>query len=334
MAREQGRFAGQGWRVRKNGERFWAMVALDAIRDPSGRADRLRQDHPRHERRARGAGGAAPVASRRFRLLVQGVTDYAIYMLDPTGVVSNWNAGAERSQGLRRPARSSAGTSRPSTLPEDRAAGIPELALKTALEAGRFEAEGWRVRKDGERFWASVVIDPIRDEQGEHVGFAKVTRDLSERREAQLRLEETREQLFQSQKMEALGQLTGGMAHDFNNLLTVVLGAAEMARRHAGDNDRLKRLLDSIQASAQSGAGLTRQLLAFARRQPLRPEVVDLNDQLGSVAHLLRHSLGGDIDLACDWPEDIGRARSIRASSTSSCSISGSIRATPWRAAA
>ena len=106
---------------------------------------------------------------------------------------------------------------------------MPKRALETARETGRYEAEGWRVRKDGTRFWASVVIDAIRDEDGELIGFAKITRDMTEKREAQLRLEESREQLFRSQKMEALGQLTGGLAHDFNNLLTAILGATDLA---------------------------------------------------------------------------------------------------------
>jgi PAS domain S-box-containing protein len=303
-ARTVGRFSGEGWRVRKDGRRFWAMVAIDAIRDPSGEVigfAKITRDMTDH----RQAMEELRESERRFRLLIQGVTDYAIYMLDTGGRVTNWNAGAERAKGYKAHEIVGEHFSRFYT-PEDKAAGIPVLALKTALETGRFEAEGWRVRKDGTRFWASVVIDAIRDESGELIGFAKVTRDLSDKREAQIRLEETRAQLFQSQKMEALGQLTGGLAHDFNNLLTVMLGGAEMARKLAGGNERLLRLLDSIQASAQRGAGLTRQLLAFARRQPLQAEVLDVRDQLATVATLLRHSLGGDVDVALDAPDDIG----------------------------
>src|SRR5207248_4624788 len=142
-------------------------------------------------------------------------------------------------------------------------------ALKTARSTGRYEAEGWRVRKDGTRFWASVVIDAIKDEDGKLIGFAKITRDMTEKREAQLRLEESREQLFRSQKMEALGQLTGGLAHDFNNLLTAILGASELALRHLSDEERLRRMLDGIRNSAERGASITKQLLAFARAQPL-----------------------------------------------------------------
>ena len=102
-----------------------------------------------------------------------------------------------------------------------------------------------------------MVIDAIKDDNGELIGFAKITRDQTEKREAQLRLEESREQLFRAQKMEALGQLTGGLAHDFNNLLTAILGAADLASRNSGDEERLKRLLDGIRSSAQRGAGIT-----------------------------------------------------------------------------
>ena len=138
--------------------------------------------------------------------------------------MTNWNAGAERIKGYSPDEIIGEHFSRFYT-PEDRDAGVPKRALETARETGRYEAEGWRVRKDGTRFWASVVIDAIHDEDGKLIGFAKITRDMTEKREAQLRLEESREQLFRSQKMEALGQLTGGLAHDFNNLLTAILGA-------------------------------------------------------------------------------------------------------------
>src|SRR5207237_6370608 len=144
---------------------------------------------------------------------------------------------------------------------------VPKVALETARQTGRWEAEGWRVRKDGSRFWASVVLDAIKDDDGKLIGFAKITRDMSEKRDAQQRLEESREQLFRSQKMEALGQLTGGLAHDFNNLLTAILAACDLAGRNLDDKERLRRMLEGIRNSAERGAGITRQLLAFARAQ-------------------------------------------------------------------
>jgi PAS domain S-box-containing protein len=158
-------------------------------------------------------------SEERFRLLVQSVTDYAIFMLDPEGRVSSWNPGAERFKGYSADEITGEHFSRFYTE-EDRVAGIPRLALETAEREGRFEAEGWRIRKDGFRFWASVIIKPIRSEDGRLIGFAKVTRDLTEKRK-------TKEQLRQSQKMEAVGQLTGGLAHDFNNLLTGIGGSLE-----------------------------------------------------------------------------------------------------------
>src|SRR5690606_16857984 len=130
-------------------------------------------------------------------------------------------------------------------------------------------------------------------------------RDVTERQQAQIAIEQAREQLFQAQKLEALGQLTGGVAHDFNNLLTVIVGAAAMAERHADDNGKLRSLLGHIRQAAQRGEDLTRQLLAFSRRQPLRPEVLDLRDRLMELARLLDRSLRGDIQIVLELPPDL-----------------------------
>jgi PAS domain S-box-containing protein len=217
-------------------------------------------------------------------------------MLDPNGHVSSWNAGAERIKGFGTDEIIGKHFSNFYTE-EDRTAGVPRTALETARREGRYEAEGWRVRKDGTRFWASVVIDAIKDKDGKLIGFAKVTRDMTEKRESQLRLEESREQLFRSQKMEALGQLTGGLAHDFNNLLTAILGAAELAVRNLGDQERLQRMLEGIRNSAQRGASITKQLLAFARAQQLETKTIDLRAFLNDVTTLLRPSVRSNIDL-------------------------------------
>jgi signal transduction histidine kinase/CheY-like chemotaxis protein len=186
---------------------------------------------------------------------------------------------------------------------------VPDRALETARKVGRYEAEGWRVRKDGTRFWASVVLDAIRDDDGNLVGFAKITRDMTEKREAQLRLDESREQLFRSQKMEALGQLTGGLAHDFNNLLTAILGACELALRNINDPEKVARMLEGVRGSAQRGAGLTKQLLAFARAQPLEIKQIDLKQFFADVTTLVRPSLRSDIEVVTEisdqlWPID------------------------------
>jgi PAS domain S-box-containing protein len=170
----------------------------------------------------------------RYRLLIDAVTDYAIYMLDPNGRIASWNPGARRLKGYEEAEILGQHFSRFYTE-EDRAAGLPARALAAAAEDGKFEGEGWHVRKDGSRFWANVIIDPIRNPAGQLVGYAKVTRDLTERRDSHLALERTREALGQSQKMEAVGQLTGGIAHDFNNLLAVIIGSLEIALRRVTD---------------------------------------------------------------------------------------------------
>src|SRR5207244_3466944 len=153
----------------------------------------------------------------------------------------------------------------------ERLTGAPQQALRTAAEEGRYETEGWRARKDGSLFWANAVIDPIRDEDGNLVGFAKITRDVTERRDAQLALQEAGAQRAHAQKMDALGQLTGGVAHDFNNLLMVVSGHVQTLKGKMGDDARAARAVQAIELAAQRGASLTRQLLSFSRRQSSNP---------------------------------------------------------------
>ena len=307
IARREGKFAGEGWRVRKDGSRFWASVVVDRINDDKGKLIGFAKI-TRDMTEQREAQHTLLEAERRFRILVQGVTDYAIFMLDPEGKVANWNVGAERIKGYKPEEIVGEHFSRFYTR-EEFDAGVPHRALETARESGRYEAEGWRVRKDGSRFWASVVIDAIRDDEGELLGFAKITRDMTEKREAQLRLEESREQLFRSQKMEALGQLTGGLAHDFNNLLTAILGACELAIRNLDNPDKLRRMLDGVRGSAQRGASLTKQLLAFARAQPLQIQQIDLREFFADVTMLVRPSLRSNIELVTEfsdqlWPID------------------------------
>jgi PAS domain S-box-containing protein len=245
---------------------------------------------------SRKSGQSLLGAERHFQILVQGVVDYAIFMLDPNGNVKSWNPGAERIKGYS-PDEIIGKHFSVFYTPEDREAGLPNKVLATARREGKFEGEGWRVRKDGSRFWASVVVDAIRDEDGQLIGFAKVTRDMTEKREAELRLQESREQLFRSQKMEALGQLTGGLAHDFNNLLTAILGATDLALRNLSDEERLRRMLDGIRHSAQRGAGITKQLLAFARSQQLEIKTIDLKSFVPDVTTLMRPSVRSNIEL-------------------------------------
>jgi PAS domain S-box-containing protein len=241
----------------------------------------------------------------RYRLLVEAVTDYAIYMLDLDGLIASWNPGAKRFKGYDEAEILGQHFSRFYTE-EDRQTGLPKRALATAAREGKFEGEGWRVRKDGSRFWASVIIDAIRDPSGQLVGYAKITRDLTERREAQLALEKAREELFRSQKMDALGQLTGGIAHDFNNLLTAVLGSLEIARKRATD-DSVVRLIDNALRGAQRGAALTQRMLAFARHQELNFEAVDIPVLIRGMTELLERSLGPSITIETRFPLGLQR---------------------------
>jgi PAS domain S-box-containing protein len=234
----------------------------------------------------------------RFQMLVEGVSDYAIFMLDPNGVVSNWNTGAARIKGYRADEIVGQHFSRFYTE-EDRAKGVPQRGLAIAASVGKFEAEGWRVRKDGSRFWANVVINAIRDREGRLLGFAKVTRDATERKEAEAALQRAQEQLAQSQKMEGIGQLTGGVAHDFNNLLTIILGNLESILRALSsgtvDRDRIYRMASNAKQGADRAAALTQRLLAFSRRQPLDPKPVDVGRLVVGMSDLLRRTLGEQI---------------------------------------
>lgn len=300
IAGRDGKFQAEGWLLRKDGTRFWAFVTIDAIYDNGALIGFAKITRNLTERRQ------AEEELRRneelFRRLVEGVTDYAIYMLDPSGIVSNWNAGAQRIKGYG-PDEIVGQHFSIFYTDEDRGRGEPARSLGIARSEGRFEAEAWRQRKDGTRFWANVVIDAIRDPSGQLVGFAKITRDITERREAQLALERTREALLHSQKIEAIGKLTGGVAHDFNNLLTVVLGSLDLLRRYLPNDDpRITRLLDNALQGAQRGASLTQRMLAFARRQELDLRPVDLVELTRGMRDMLQRSLGPEIAIETRFP--------------------------------
>ncbi|MGZ8335159.1 MAG: PAS domain S-box protein [Allosphingosinicella sp.] len=310
-AAETGKFESEGWRVRKDDTRFWASVVIDPIRDKSGELvgfAKITRDIT--ERKA--AERTLFESEQRFRLLVQNVRDYAIYMLAPDGRITNWNAGAAAIKGYSAAEIVGQNFARFYT-PEDRERGVPQHALATALREGKYENEAWRVRKDGTRFWASVVIDPIYDDDGEFVGFAKITRDMTERRIAQLELEEARTALFQSQKLQALGELTGGIAHDFNNLMTVIRGSADLLRKGGLSAEKNRRYLDAIIETSDRAATLTSHLLAFSRRQALRPQVLDVNLRLDAIGEVLSRTLGTPFDIRMElepalWPVEVDPA--------------------------
>ena len=246
-------------------------------------------------RSARSAAEARHMSEARFRLFVSGVVDYAVYTLDTEGRVTSWNAGAQRIKGYSEREILGRNVARFYTE-EDQKAGVPRLALETAKREGRYEAEAQRVRKDGTIFWAHVVLDSIRDASGRLLGFVKVTRDVTDRRAQQEALDQARAALAQAQKMEALGQLTGGVAHDFNNLLTVILGSLETLemRLKAGRQD-VAKFVESARRGADRAADLVARLLAFARRQPLEPRPVNPNTLVSGVVTLMRRALSESI---------------------------------------
>jgi len=365
-------------------------------------------------------------SEERFDLIVEGIDDYSIFMLDPEGRIASWNRGAERITGYR------AGEAIGHTLeqlytPEDRAAGVPADLLARARESGRVADRGWRVAKDGRRFLAEIAITALRDPAGRIEGFVNFARDVTEQqavanelRRAQERLNlaleagqvglwdldlvantmhvspewkaqlgyadheltahaglfmellhpddvaaveakraaalnesepnfdlelrmkhrdgtwrwihsrgrllrdaegrpsrmigvhtdvterrHTEAQLRQALRMEAIGQLTGGVAHDFNNLLTVVLGNAELLRDRLEDDPAGRQLADTTLAAAERGAALTRRLLAFARRETLVAERVEPNRLVAGVLPLLVRTLGEDVEIATDLGADL-----------------------------
>ena len=239
----------------------------------------LRADAARHE------------SEERFRQFVEGVTDYALFMLDPEGRVKSWNAGAQRIKGYT----ASEIIGRHFSIfytDEDRARGEPERALASA-RAGKYEAESWRVRKSGERFFASVVMNPVRDATGKLIGYAKITRDISARLAQEQALEQARAGLAQAQKMEALGHLSGGVAHDFNNVLHVINNAvAILSRASDFGAPEAQRCLDMIKRNAERASALTQRLLAFSRTQALDPKPVEPNVLVSGMADMLRQTLG------------------------------------------
>ena len=293
IADEEGKYEAEGWRVRKDGTRFWASVVIDPIRKENGVLigyAKITRDITEQML----AAETLRKSEQQFRLLVQGVTDYAIYMLDASGFITNWNVGAEHIKGYS--AEEIIGThfSRFYT-PEEQDARMPDKALSIASTHGRFEQEGWRVRKDGSRFFAHVIIDAIRNEPGQLIGFAKITRDITERRANAEALQKADAALARAQKMEALGQLTGGIAHDFNNLLGIIATGVDMLQLQArGDS----RTLESMRRAVERGAELTQHLLSFARQQPLQARNCDLNELITSFESVLRSA--GNSTIAFD----------------------------------
>ena len=288
LAARDGRVEDEGWRVRRDGSRFWADVIITSLRDADGSVlgfAKVTRDMTERRR----AEQALHESEERFRLLVESVSDYAIFMLDPAGRVASWNAGAEAIKGYK--AEEILGQHFSVFFPpEDVASGKPQTQLAAAERDGRVEDEGWRVRKDGSRFWADAIITAIRDPAGTLIAYGKVTRDLTLRR----RMEE---QLSQSNA--ELERFSYSVSHDLRAPLRAINGYAQAVLEDYATvlDAEGKRFLGIIRDSAKRGGELIDALLNFSRlgRQPLSLEPVDLTELARGVVDELRRSAGPEV---------------------------------------
>ncbi len=231
-------------------------------------------------------------AKRHFQIFIEGVADYAIFVLDTSGHVASWNSTAQQIIGYK--TDEIVGKHFGILYrPDERRAGEPNRALELAIQNGKHEVEGWRIRKNGTLFFVTGALTAIRDDNGNLIGLANIIRDATERRDAEEKLVQAREQLVMAQKMEAIGKLTGGIAHDFNNLLMIIGGNAQTFRRLL--DPKLPQAIEAIQSAAKRGESLTRQLLTFSRRQHISPTVVDLNASIRNMRTMIESSLRGNI---------------------------------------
>jgi PAS domain S-box-containing protein len=290
-AAEHGRFEEEGWRVRKDGRRYWASVVINALRDeadkPVGFAKVVRDLTERKK-----MSEELRLSEERFRLIVSQVRDYAVFMLTPEGRIATWNEGAQRIKGYR--ADEIIGQHFSRFYPdEDLATGKPAMELKVASEVGRFEDEGWRVRKDGSRFWANVIITALRDETGKLVGFAKVTRDLTERKSREelrvqtLQAEEERRRALEANRMKSA--FLAQMSHELRSPLNSILGFTEIvADEKAGPlNDEQKDMLGEVITHGRDLLRLINNILDLSKieagRMPMTAEAFDLEKLIGEV---------------------------------------------------
>jgi PAS domain S-box-containing protein len=306
-AAARGRVEDEGWRVRKDGTRFWASVVITALRQKDGKlrgfAKITRDLTTRRE-----ADEEVHRLEERFRLLVESVVDCAIYMLDPEGIVTTWNVGAERIKGYK--ASEIIGHSFARFFPpEDVSAGKPKRELEIARATGRFEDEGWRVRKNGERFWANVVVTPIRDDHGHHVGFAKVTRDLTARREAektQARLTLAESAANRAEEANRLkDEFLATVSHELRTPLTAMIGWARMLRTQPLE-PQAASAIEIIERNAKAQAKIIEDLLDISRivSGKLRLALVDLVPITQDAIEVVRPSATAkDIDIEVEVGE-------------------------------
>jgi len=284
-ARRDGRMEEEGWRLRSDGTRFWASVVITRITGSGGETrgfsliTRDRSENRRQDEMLR-------MSEERFRLLVEGVKDYAIFMLDPGGHIVSWNLGAQKNKGYEASEIIGQHFSR-FYPPEVAASGWPEQELRNALRDGRFEDEGWRIRKDGSRFWASVVITALHDATGRHRGFAKVTRDLTERRRVTALEDEGRR----------VTNFLAMLGHELRNPLAPISNALELLKREKTESAAVVHTRDIIGRQLRQMTRLVDDLLDVGRitsgKIQLENKPVRLRDAIAEAIEAVRPLIDG-----------------------------------------
>lgn len=295
VAKETGRFEDEGWRLRKDGSRFWASVVITRVIDPNG-------NHIGFGKITRDLTERL-IAEQRYRLLIEGVSDYAIYSLDPQGNITSWNVGAERIKGYKEFEILGKHFSTFYT-PEDVVAGKPQYVLRIASETGHFEGEGWRVRKDGTRFWSSVVVTPIRNEVGELIGFSKITRDVSDRKklldQIQKHAEELELRIAEREQTNAeLEAFSYSVSHDLRAPIRAIEGFTQAYIEDFGDSVSPEgmKYLDEVKSAAQRMNRLVQDLLNFSRLSRIHFDLqpVPLRKVMEQACHQLAEG-GGSVN--------------------------------------
>ncbi|HEY1251610.1 MAG TPA: PAS domain S-box protein [Thermoanaerobaculia bacterium] len=297
IATREGRFETEGWRYRKDGSRFWASVTITAERADDGSLEGfLKITRDLTDRRR--AEESLRESEERFRLLIEGVREYAIFALTPEGRIATWNTGAQRIKGYSADEVIGKSFSMFYT-PEAAARGKPEWLLRAAVEHGSVEDEDWRVRKDGQRFWANVVITALRDEQGQLRGFAKVTRDLTERRQI--------DQLQQADRFK--NEFLALLAHELRNPLAPIRSALQVLVRRSPENPEIAQAKEIADRQIRHMTRLLDDLLDVARisegKLEIRREAID-------AAEIVRRAVDAELpfvqerglELSVDLPQE------------------------------